>query len=103
MYARVATFESSTPESMRTAAEGIRARAASGPPEGVPSTGFTLLFDADRGRGLAIGLFETEEDLRQGDEVLNSMDPPVEGMGRRVSVETFEVAVDVRMASQAKR
>ena len=70
--------------------------AGSGPPEGVPSVGFTLLIDPDKGRGLAVGLFETEEDLRKGDETLNTMNPPGEGLGRRTSVDVYEVALDVR-------
>jgi hypothetical protein len=48
-------------------------------------------------RGLGISLFETEEDLRQGDEALNAMSPPTETGGGRTSVETYEVAVDVRV------
>ena len=36
------------------------------------------------------------EDLRRGDEALNSMNPPEEGIGRRNPVEVYEVAVDVR-------
>jgi hypothetical protein len=96
MYARVARFEGGEAEAIRKSAQEINARAASGPPEGVPSIGFTLLTDPENGRGLAVGLFETEEDLRKGDEVLNSMDPPGEGMGKRTSVETYEVAVDIR-------
>ncbi|HVX83018.1 MAG TPA: hypothetical protein VHB23_16735, partial [Devosiaceae bacterium] len=66
-----------------------------GPPEGVPSTGFLLLQDPAGGRALAIGFFETEEDYRQGDETLNSMSPPGDGMGQRVSVEKYEVAFRV--------
>jgi hypothetical protein len=79
-----------------TAAE-IRAQAESegGPPEGVPAKGLLLLNDGENGRSLAIGLFETEEDYRQGDETLNAMDPPGEGMGQRVSVEKYEVAVQL--------
>jgi hypothetical protein len=96
MYARVARFEGGEAEAIRQSAAEINSRAASGPPEGVPSTGFTLLIDPENGRGLAVGLFETEDDLRKGDETLNSMDPPGEGMGRRTSVETYEVAVDIR-------
>jgi hypothetical protein len=96
MYARVARFEGGEAEAIRESAAEINSRAASGPPEGVPSTGFTLLIDPENGRGLAVGLFETEEDLRKGDEVLNSMNPPGEGMGKRTSVETYEVAVDIR-------
>ena len=50
----------------------------------------------DNARQIGVSLFETEEDLRRGDEVLNSMNPPEEGIGRRTSVEMYEVAVDVR-------
>ena len=97
MYARVARFEGGEADAIRPNAQDIRSRAESGPPEGVPAKGFVLLIDPENGRGLGIGLFETEEDLRKGDEVLNSMSPPSEGMGRRASVETYEVAVDVRI------
>jgi hypothetical protein len=81
---------------MRRSADEINSRAQSGPPEGVPAVGFLLLTDPDNGRGLAISLFETEDDRRKGDETLNSMSPPDDGMGRRAAVENYEVAVDVR-------
>jgi hypothetical protein len=56
-----------------------------------------MLIDPDSGRSLAIGLFETEDDLKKGDETLNSMTPPSgEDMGKRTSVEMYEVAVDIR-------
>lgn len=96
MYARVARFEGGEPEAIRRNVDEISAQAGAGPPEGVPAKGFLLLADPALGRGLGISLFETEQDLRKGDEVLNSMRPPSEGMGRRVSVETYEVGVDVR-------
>jgi hypothetical protein len=97
MYARVARFEGGEAGAIRRTAEEIRTRAASGPPEGVPAVGFLLLIDPDGGRSLGISLFETEDDLRQGDEVLDDMSPPEVDMGRRSSVEVYEVAVDVRM------
>ena len=59
--------------------------------------GLTLLVDPEGGRVMTVGLFATEEDYRQGDETLNSMDPPGDGFGTRASVTKFEVAVDVRM------
>ncbi len=98
MYARVARFEGGEADAIRQNAQDIssQAESGSGPPEGVPAKGFLLLVDPDNGRGLGISLFETEEDLRKGDEVLSSMTPPSEGMGRRTSLETYEVAVDVR-------
>jgi hypothetical protein len=97
MYARVAKWEGGDSDAMRRSAEEINSRASSGPPEGVPAKGFLLMIDPDNGRGLAVTLFETEDDRRQGDETLNSMSPPDEGMGRRSSVDNYEVAVDVRI------
>jgi hypothetical protein len=96
MYARVAKWEGADAETMRRSAEEINSRADSGPPEGVPSKGIMILIDPDNGRGMAVGLFETEEDYRKGDETLNQMSPPGEGFGRRTAVEKYEVAVDLR-------
>lgn len=61
----------------------------------MPAKEFLLLHDTAAGKSIAITLFESEEDYRQGDETLNSMSPPGEGMGQRVSVEKFELAVRV--------
>jgi hypothetical protein len=96
MYARVARFEGGDGDAIRRTVAQINADVAAGPPEGLPAKGFLLLIDPDNGRGLAVSLFETEEDLRTGDAVLNAMSPPDDGMGRRASVEMYEVAVDVR-------
>jgi hypothetical protein len=96
MYARVAKWEGGSAEAIRESVARIQVDAASGPPEGVPSTGFTFLTDVENGRVLAIGLFETEEDLRKGDATLNEMSPPT-SMGERVAVEHYEVAADIRM------
>jgi hypothetical protein len=97
MYARVARWEGGDGDAIRKSAEEINSRAASGPPEGVPSKGFTLLIDPDNGSALSIGLFETEEDYAKGDETLNAMSPPDDGMGKRAPVEKYEVAVDLRI------
>jgi hypothetical protein len=94
MHARVATFEGGDPEGVRKIIDEISRHAASGPPEGVPAVGLLVLHRADEGKLVNISLFETEEDLRKGDEALNAMDPPVPGaMGRRTSVEMYEVGV----------
>jgi hypothetical protein len=94
MHARVATFEGGDPKQVRQMVEEINRRAASGPPEGVPAVGLLVLHQPDVGKVVAISLFDTEDDLRQGDATLSSMDPPVPGgMGQRASVEMFEVGV----------
>lgn len=97
MYARIARFEGGEADAIRQSAEETKARADSGPPEGLPAKGFMMLIDPDNGRGLGITLFETEDDLRKGDEVLNSMSPAGDGMGSRASVESYEVAIDLRV------
>jgi hypothetical protein len=97
MYARVARWEGAEGDALRKTGEEMNARASSGPPAGVPAKGFLMLIDPDGGRSLAISLFESEEDLRKGDEALNAMTPPTDdGPGRRTSVESYEVAVDIR-------
>jgi hypothetical protein len=97
VYARVVKWEGGDAEGIRKSAEDMQSRVDQGPPPGVPSTGFTLLIDPESGQSIAIGLFETEEDYRKGDETLNSMTPEDDGTGSRVSVERYEVAVDVRI------
>jgi hypothetical protein len=96
MYARVASWEGADGDKMRAAAENINAQAADGPPEGVPAKAFLMLIDPDGGRGLAITLFETEDDMRKGDAVLNEMSPPDDGFGQRTGVDMYEVAVDMK-------
>lgn len=97
MYARVASWEGADAATLEQTAADIRAQteAEGGPPEGLPAKGFLLLNDTEGGRSLGITLFESEDDYRTGDEKLNSMSPPGEGMGRRVSVVKYEVAVQV--------
>jgi hypothetical protein len=96
MYARVARFEGADAEQLEQTAARIRAEAESGPPEGVPAKGLLLLTDPETGGSLGITLFESEDDYRKGDETMNAMSPPVEGgMGRRVGVYKYEVAVKI--------
>jgi hypothetical protein len=95
MYARVARWEGASAEALEQVAAGIREDAGSGPPEGVPAKKFLLLQDQGSGRSMAITLFETEDDYRQGDETLDSMSPPGEGMGSRIAVDKYEVAVEL--------
>jgi hypothetical protein len=43
-----------------------------------------------------VGLFASEEDLRDSEPALEAMSPP-EGAGTRSSVDIYEVGADVRM------
>jgi hypothetical protein len=95
MYARVARWEGASAEALDQVAAGIREDAESGPPEGLPAKKLYLLQDRESGRSMAITLFETEDDYRQGNATLNSMSPPGDGMGQRVSVDKYEVAIEL--------
>lgn len=95
MYARVARWEGSTAEAQQAMAEMINS--SEGPPEGVPANGIMVLNDPGSGRSLVIALFETEDDLRTGDQTLRGMDRPPEAAGEVSSIELYEVAVDRRL------
>jgi len=74
----------------------MKERVGEGPPEGVKSTGLTMLVDPDGGKVMMIGVFASEADLRDSEAALEQMNPP-QGLGSRSSVETFELATEVRM------
>jgi hypothetical protein len=97
MLARVARWEGADAEALKATAEEIRQQgeAAGGPPPGVPAKGLLILQDTAGGRTIAISLFENEEDYREGDATLDSMSPPSGGMGKRVAVDKYEVAVQL--------
>jgi hypothetical protein len=97
MYARVARWEGADGEALRRSARELNEQAASGPPPGVPAKSFQMLIDPESGTSLAIVLFETEEDMRKGHETLNDMTPTGgDEVGRRTTVELYEVAVDLK-------
>jgi hypothetical protein len=93
--ARVVTFEGGTADGLRAAVGQLQSDIATGPPEGVKSNGLTFLVDPDGGRAMFVGLFANESDMRESEAALEAMSPP-EGMGRRSSVEVWEVGADVR-------
>jgi hypothetical protein len=91
MYARVVRFTDVSPERI----EEIEARVkdADGPPEGVPSTGFQLLYDESQGTAVFVGYFASEEDMRTGAEVLEQMDAS-DTPGTRASIDSCEVKAE---------
>jgi hypothetical protein len=86
--ARVVTFEGVSKDRMdemkREMSEGER-------PEGMPASELVVLHDADTEKSLVILFFETEDDYKQGDEVLNAM-PAGDTPGQRTSVAKYDVA-----------
>ena len=91
MYARVATFESD-PTKVDDAIEMVRSEVESAEtPAGLEGAKMLMLVNRTTGKGLGITLFESEEEMRRGDEALNAMSPG--GTERRTSVEFYEVPV----------
>ena len=95
MYARMVTWENGSQADI----DKMKAQVDSGqgPPPGVPAKGLTLMVDNESGRSVAITFFETEEDLRTGHDALERMSPDDDSQLSRVSVEMFEVPIDVRI------
>ena len=91
--ARVVTFEGVDKKRME---EMDREMREGQPPEGFPATEILVLHDPEAEKSLTILFFETEEDYRRGDEVLNAM-PAGDTPGRRTSVTKYNVAT--RMTS----
>jgi hypothetical protein len=96
MLARVTTWEGGTADGIRAASEEMRSNMSQGPPPGVKSTGFMMLADAEGGRVVMIGLFETADDLSESEPALQQMNPP-DGLGSRGAPDVYEVVGDVRM------
>ncbi len=104
MYVRVARFEGGTVADID--AEGAKMRrdieaskrgqAGSEIPSelvGVASR-VEMLIDRKHGSVAVCVYCDTQEKLREADRILNSMSPPMPGWGKRVSVDTYEVAFD---------
>jgi hypothetical protein len=96
MLARVTTWEGGTADGIRAAAAELRSNVTQGPPEGLKSSGLTLLVDPEGGRVVMIGLFAGEDELRESEPVLKAMNPP-EGIGKRTATDIYEVGVEVRI------
>jgi hypothetical protein len=96
MLARVTTWEGGTADGIRAASEEMRSNLSQGPPPGLKSSGLTMLADPEGGRVLMIGLFASEDDLRESEPVLKQMNPP-EGLGSRAALDVYEVAAEVRI------
>ncbi len=96
MLARVTRWEGGTAQDIRAASEQMRANVAQGPPPGMKSAGLPMLADPEGGEVMMIGLFESEQDLRQAESVLAEMSPPP-GLGTKGQPRVYEVATEVRM------
>jgi hypothetical protein len=91
MYARVVRFTDVSPE--RIEAIAARVEESDGPPPGVDSIGFRMFFDEDQGTAVFVGLFETEEKMREGGRMLAEMDS-ADTPGTRASIDNCEVKIE---------
>jgi hypothetical protein len=91
--ARVVTFEGVGTDRMQ---EMDREMQDGQPPEGFPPAEMIVLHDPEAEQSLVIVIFETEDDYKRGDEILDAM-PAGDTPGRRTSVKKYNVAV--RMTS----
>ena len=87
--ARVVSFDGVSSERMEQMDREMR---EGEPPEGFPAAELVALHDPEAERALVILLFETEDDYRRADEMLNAM-PADETPGRRTSVAKYDVAI----------
>ena len=92
-FARVVTFEGVSKERME---EMDREMQDGQPPEGFPSSELIVFHDPEAEQSLVVVIFETEDDYKRGDELLNAM-PAGDTPGRRTSVMKYNVAT--RMTS----
>jgi hypothetical protein len=88
-YARVVTFDEVGDDRIAQLKSSIE---TGDRPAELPATEIMILHDADEQRAIAILFFDTEDDYRQGDAVMNAM-PAEDTPGRRASVAKYEVAV----------
>ena len=87
--ARVVSFDGVTKDRL----EEMRSQMADGEqPEGLSAREIIVLHDPEGEKSLVILFFETEDDYRTGDEVLNAM-PAGDTPGQRASVTRYDVAV----------
>lgn len=96
MFVRIARFEGSDPSQVDESIERVRAMMEDGPtpPSLERARRSMMLVDRRTGTGLGVTFFDTEDDLRAGDQALNDMSRPAGATGARTSVELYEVAID---------
>ncbi len=97
MFARVAMYHGATPDGIDELIANIGGRIEAefdSPPGGLEGMQELMIFvDRDSGRGLAITLFASEEEMRAGDRTLQSLMSMSQAGGVRTGIEFYEVAL----------
>ena len=92
MYARVVRFTDVSPGRIEEIAKGVQ-EGEGGPPSGVAAKKLRVIYDQSQSTAVVILIFESEDDLRAADEVMNQMDS-ADTPGTRASVDQGEVKVE---------
>ena len=87
-YARVVSFDGVSKDRV----EKLKQELSEGePPADIPATELVMLHDPEAEKSLVILFFDTEDDYKRGDEMLNAM-PASDTPGQRTSVTRYDVA-----------
>jgi hypothetical protein len=98
MKARVATFETDDRDLLQDWVDEIESLSEDGLPRGVPAAAWFVFQkdDEDGSKVMSIHLFETEDQLQEGDAILLEMGPPDRGRSPGASqVEAYDVVVQL--------
>jgi hypothetical protein len=94
VYIRVVRFTDVTSERMDSLLAQVEAAAE--PPPGVPASGLQVLVDAEQGTAVVLQLFDSAEDMSEGDRAFSAMDP-ADTPGTRASVDRCELRLERRL------
>ena len=89
--ARVVTFEGVSSERMAE----MQSEMQGGPPDDIPAKEIVVLHDPDGAKSMVVLFFETEDDYRRADAILEAM-PTGDTPGTRSSVTRYDVAMRMK-------
>jgi hypothetical protein len=92
VYMRVVRFTDVDPDRLETVIGEINE--ADGPPEGMPMHGLQMFLDRDQRTAVVIQTFDSEDDMRTSEQVLDAMDPS-ETPGTRSTIDRGEVRLEL--------
>jgi hypothetical protein len=91
VYVRVVRFTDATAERIEQLVDRIAE--ADGPPPDIPTTGIQILFDQANGTAVVLQFYESEDDMRVGDQAFRAMDA-ADTPGTRASVDMCELKIE---------
>ena len=94
MHIRVVRFTDVDPERVKKLVSEMDE--SSGPPEGIKSTGLQMVVDEDQRTAVVLQFFDSAEDMRDSEAVLDAMDASATP-GTRASIDRGAITVDLKM------